>query len=158
MGRTAEGATVFAEDGAPDWVRPSGPGGVELAEVWGAGAAPILPVSVSQPGGDLSQLPPPGGTSFRLVRIEPEGGMAMHATETIDYLVVLSGEVALEPDGGATVFLRAGDCVVQLGGRHAWHNRGPGPCVLAAVIVGAQVRVVSAQKGSVAEAGKSKNS
>lgn len=61
----------------------------------------------------------------------------MHTTDTIDYIVVLSGEVDLELDDGATVHLEAGDCVVQRGTRHAWRNTGSVPFVAAAVMVGA---------------------
>lgn len=62
----------------------------------------------------------------------------MHTTDTIDYIVVLSGSVDLELDDGATVHLEAGDCVVQRGTRHAWRNTGSMPFIAAAVMVGAQ--------------------
>jgi mannose-6-phosphate isomerase-like protein (cupin superfamily) len=61
----------------------------------------------------------------------------MHASQTVDYLVVLSGEVDLELDDGATRRLRAGDCVVQNGTRHAWRNPGSVECVAVAVVIGA---------------------
>ncbi len=61
----------------------------------------------------------------------------MHTTDTIDYIVVLSGEVDLELDDGATVHLEPGDCVVQRGTRHAWRNTGAVPFVAAAVMIGA---------------------
>lgn len=62
----------------------------------------------------------------------------MHTTDTVDYIVVLSGEADLELDDGATVHLEPGDCVVQRGTRHAWRNTGSQPFVAAAVMVGAQ--------------------
>ena len=62
----------------------------------------------------------------------------MHTTDTVDYIVVLSGEADLELDDGATVHLEPGDCVVQRGTRHAWRNTGSLPFVAAAVMVGAQ--------------------
>ncbi len=61
----------------------------------------------------------------------------MHASQSVDYLVVLEGEVDLELDDGATKRLRAGDLVVQNGTRHAWKNPGTVDCVLAGVVVGA---------------------
>jgi mannose-6-phosphate isomerase-like protein (cupin superfamily) len=64
----------------------------------------------------------------------------MHTTDTVDYVVILAGEVWLELDDGKEVLVRAGDCVVQNGTRHAWHNRADAPCVLAAVMVGAERR------------------
>jgi quercetin dioxygenase-like cupin family protein len=61
----------------------------------------------------------------------------MHTTDTVDFEVVLEGEVTLELDDGATVTLRAGDTVVQNGTRHRWSNRGDAPARLAVFIVGA---------------------
>jgi mannose-6-phosphate isomerase-like protein (cupin superfamily) len=62
----------------------------------------------------------------------------MHTTDTIDYLMILSGEVDLELDDGRMERLGAGDCVVQRGTRHAWRVRGEEPLVAAAVLIGAQ--------------------
>jgi mannose-6-phosphate isomerase-like protein (cupin superfamily) len=66
---------------------------------------------------------------------EPEN-FGMHTTKTLDYNVVLSGEVWCELDDGVEVQLKAGDCLVQGATRHAWHNKGTEPCVMAAVMVG----------------------
>jgi len=55
----------------------------------------------------------------------------MHTTDTVDFDVVLSGEVYLQLDDGAEVLLKAGDCVIQNGTRHAWQNRSPKDCVIA---------------------------
>lgn len=62
---------------------------------------------------------------------------AMHVTPTLDYGVILSGEVVLELDSGETATMRTGDCVVQQGAKHAWRNRSDRPCVIAFVMVGA---------------------
>jgi quercetin dioxygenase-like cupin family protein len=62
----------------------------------------------------------------------------MHTTDTIDYEVVISGEVWLELDDGAEVHLHPGDTVVQNGTRHAWHNKTDEPCVLAVALIGAR--------------------
>ena len=61
----------------------------------------------------------------------------MHTTDTVDFDVVLSGEVYLELDDGAELLLKTGDCVVQNGTRHAWHNRSSKPCVIAVTLIGA---------------------
>jgi mannose-6-phosphate isomerase-like protein (cupin superfamily) len=60
----------------------------------------------------------------------------MHTTETIDYGVVVRGEMTLELDDGQTVHLRQGDCVVQNGTRHRWRNPLPEPCLMAFISVG----------------------
>ena len=62
----------------------------------------------------------------------------MHTTDTVDFAVILSGEVYLELDDGAEVLLKAGDCVVQNGTRHAWHNRSTANCVVAFSMIGAR--------------------
>src|SRR5262249_36757789 len=61
----------------------------------------------------------------------------MHTTDTVDMVVILSGEAVLELDEGKEVTVRAGDCVVQNGTRHRWHNRSNVPCVTAVAMVGA---------------------
>ena len=68
--------------------------------------------------------------------MEPDAP-GMHTTATIDFEVVLDGEVWLELDDGVEVHLKPGDCVVQNGTRHAWRNRGSVPARLAVFIVGA---------------------
>jgi mannose-6-phosphate isomerase-like protein (cupin superfamily) len=60
----------------------------------------------------------------------------MHTTDTIDYVVVIRGEIILELDDGKTVHLRQGDCVVQNGTRHRWSNPSSEPCLIAAVLIG----------------------
>jgi quercetin dioxygenase-like cupin family protein len=62
----------------------------------------------------------------------------MHTTETIDFEVILHGEVILELDDGAERLLRAGDTVVQNGTRHRWRNPGAEPALMAVVMVGAR--------------------
>jgi uncharacterized cupin superfamily protein len=48
------------------------------------------------------------------------------------------GEAYLELDNGAAVHVKAGDCVMQNGTRHAWHNRSAENCVIAVTLVGAE--------------------
>jgi mannose-6-phosphate isomerase-like protein (cupin superfamily) len=60
----------------------------------------------------------------------------MHATDTVDYCVVVRGEMTLELDDGQKVHLRQGDCVVQNGIRHRWRNPLPEPCLMAFISVG----------------------
>lgn len=61
----------------------------------------------------------------------------MHPTDTVDFDLVVSGEVWLELDDGQEVHLRAGDCVVQNGTRHAWHNRASERAVVFVALLGA---------------------
>ena len=62
----------------------------------------------------------------------------MHTTDTVDFDVIVSGEVYLELDDGVEVLLKAGDCVIQNGTRHAWHNRSAENCLISVALVGAE--------------------
>jgi mannose-6-phosphate isomerase-like protein (cupin superfamily) len=75
-----------------------------------------------------------GGTNFLLTELPPgAGGDAfMHATDTIDYLVMLSGAVVLVLETGE-VTLRAGDLIVDRGVIHGWRNDGDAPAVFCSV-------------------------
>jgi hypothetical protein len=111
--------------------------------------------------------PPPGGSIFRFAAIPPEDPNVpreererqtakmfaqmdathcradttrhpgMHKTRTIDYIVLLSGEVTLLLDKGE-VDLKPFDVVVQRGTNHAWVNKGKEPALLAAVLIDAK--------------------
>ena len=77
------------------------------------------------------------GTVFRLVRYEPGVAPRHHRTETVDYAIVLSGEIEMDLDG-TLVRLRQGDALVQRNTIHNWVNRGAQPCVIAFVLVPAK--------------------
>ena len=62
----------------------------------------------------------------------------MHTTDSVDYAIVLAGEIDLELDDRATVHLTPGSVVVQNGTRHAWRNRSSAPAVLAFILLGAR--------------------
>ncbi|HEY7242181.1 MAG TPA: cupin domain-containing protein [Burkholderiales bacterium] len=79
----------------------------------------------------------PNGTVFRIVEYSPGVAPRNHRTESIDYAVVLAGEIDMELEG-ETVHLRAGDALVQRGTVHNWVNRGAEPCVIAFVLVAAR--------------------
>ena len=76
----------------------------------------------------------PDGTIFRIVEYQPGVAPRMHRTETIDYAVVISGEIEMRLDIG-TVRLRAGDALVQQATIHDWVNNGREPCRVAFVLV-----------------------
>ena len=108
--------------------------------------------------GKFSLEPPEGGSVVRVVVLPADSGdemhsgakltaagfdtgdameeedPAMHTTRTIDYGIVLDGEVDLELDEGE-VHLRPGDVIVQRATRHAWRNRGTAPCTIAFVLI-----------------------
>jgi quercetin dioxygenase-like cupin family protein len=61
----------------------------------------------------------------------------MHKTATVDYIVVLKGEIYAVLDQGETL-LRPGDVFIQRGTNHSWSVRGNEPCVIAVVLVNAK--------------------
>jgi mannose-6-phosphate isomerase-like protein (cupin superfamily) len=76
----------------------------------------------------------PDGTIFRVVEYQPGVAPRMHRTETIDYAVVISGEIEMRLDTG-NVRLRAGDVLVQQATLHDWINPGTVACRVAFVLV-----------------------
>jgi quercetin dioxygenase-like cupin family protein len=85
----------------------------------------------------LGTAPPANGSRFIVMEFAPGIASEMHRTETIDYIVMLSGEIEMDMDD-STVKLRAGDIVVQRGTNHAWVNRGTAPARLAIVLLDAR--------------------
>ncbi len=79
----------------------------------------------------------PNGTIFRILEFSPGLAARNHRTDSIDYIVVLSGEIDMELDE-STVHLKAGDVMVQRGTIHNWVNRGTAPCVLAVILIAAK--------------------
>lgn len=77
------------------------------------------------------------GTIFRIIEFAPGLAARNHRTDSIDYIVVIAGEINMELDD-SVVHLKAGDVMVQRGTIHNWVNRGPAPCVLAVVLVDAK--------------------
>ena len=106
---------------------------------------------------EIGVPPPPRGSVFRVVEFPPgrremsreavlkEMGLSgqpgsthpgMHKTRSIDYAVVLEGEIDMVLDE-CEVHLAAGDVLVQQGTNHAWINRGERPCRIAFVLIDA---------------------
>lgn len=79
----------------------------------------------------------PGGTVFRVIEFQPGVAPRLHRTDSIDYAVVLSGEIDMPLDD-CEVHLKAGDVLVQRGTIHNWINRGNEPCVIAFVLIDAK--------------------
>jgi mannose-6-phosphate isomerase-like protein (cupin superfamily) len=77
------------------------------------------------------------GTVFRVVNFGPGVSPRNHRTDSIDYAVVISGEIDMELDIGS-VHLKAGDVLVQRGTIHNWVNKGTAPCVIAFTLVAAR--------------------
>ena len=79
----------------------------------------------------------PNGTVFRVVEILPGAARRNHRTDSIDYAIVMAGELDMELDN-ETVHLNAGDAVVQRGTLHNWANNSNEPCIIAFVLIDAK--------------------
>jgi quercetin dioxygenase-like cupin family protein len=131
-GHTAGGVSVVLHDGPVPVSRALPDDGVEFHEIWNTEGAParILAEEAGEPTErTLAVPPPPQGTKIRINEFAPghldERGLQspVHRTASIDYGIVLEGEITLVLDD-SEVTLRAGDVVVQRGTDHAWANRG----------------------------------
>jgi mannose-6-phosphate isomerase-like protein (cupin superfamily) len=161
----ASRATILFNDHAPNVTPLKGWPGAGVTEIWVTGEMPVDNSGATDRSlRPLRHDPTPSGTIFRVVEIPPEGAgtkidaastfgqlgsthkptsadsakhPTMHKTDSIDYLVVISGSMTMVMEEGE-VELHAGDCVVQRGTNHAWVNRSGAPCLLAAVLIDAK--------------------
>jgi quercetin dioxygenase-like cupin family protein len=85
----------------------------------------------------LGTAPPENGSRFIVMEFAAGVESEMHRTETIDYIVMLDGEIDMDMDD-STVKLRAGDIMVQRGTNHAWVNRSKAPARMAIVLLDAK--------------------
>jgi quercetin dioxygenase-like cupin family protein len=131
-------AKVLLDAPATNW-KSSSPGTVSTL-IWSTDATPAdiaLGAAIEDRGARvLGTAPPAHGTRFAVIDFPPGNSARMHRTETIDYVVVIAGEIDMDLDD-STVRLKAGDVMVQRGTNHAWVNRGSAPARLAFVLIDA---------------------
>jgi naringenin degradation protein FdeH len=134
-GHDERGVSVFASDGPVPVVRTA-PDGALFCEIWGTGAAPApIGADAADPTTGALRVPPErNGTKIRINEFPPGVVSPMHRTQSVDYGIVLSGEVVLVLDDSETI-LRAGDVVVQRGTNHRWENRSAGTARMAFILV-----------------------
>jgi len=163
-GHDARGKSVIVSDGpSPHVLLIPGRTDFGLTNLWVTDASPgSNEDNADAAARPVVLVPPAGGTIFRVVEFPPDKAAAdfdrkaafgsmgadhamdpdasrhpgMHKTATVDYAIVLSGEIwALMDEGEAR--LEAGDCLVQRGTNHAWSNRSDQPCLVAFILVSA---------------------
>ena len=134
-GHSPTGVSMVVSDGPVPVSRELPADGVTFHEIWNTEGAParITAVEPEEPTERaLAVPPPPRGTKIRINEFAPghldDRGLQspVHRTASIDYGIVLEGEITLVLDD-SEVTLRAGDVVVQRGTDHAWANRGNVP-------------------------------
>ena len=143
-GTDETGRSVFLSVGPAD-------GSDQWSAVWATDPAAGLDALTEPTPDPMALEPPAGGSAWRVFEVPPDAVMrermeqatgrvpgleadGFHTTATVDYVMVLEGEIALELDSGE-VTLRPGDCVIQRQTRHAWRNRSDRPVRMMAVML-----------------------
>jgi mannose-6-phosphate isomerase-like protein (cupin superfamily) len=161
-GHNSAGQADVTFDGPPTNIRelPGWPG-LFVNELWVTEEAPANTTGEEDRAlRPIRHDPPAQGTIFRVIEIPPEKGLrieaaatfealrsgnlptaehkarhpGMHRTDSIDYVLVISGECQMVLDA-CEVTVRRGDCIVQRATSHAWVNRSDAPCVIAVVLI-----------------------
>jgi quercetin dioxygenase-like cupin family protein len=163
-GHDARGRSIIVSDGpSPHVLTIPGRDDFGLTNLWVTDRTPADSAGNADAAARPVVLEPPaGGSIFRVVQFPPDRAAAgfdreaafrsmgadramdpdasrhpgMHRTATVDYAIVLSGEIWALMDEGETL-LHAGDCLVQRGTNHAWSNRGDAPCLVAFILIAA---------------------
>ena len=164
-GHDSAGRSTFIADGHAPNVKemPHFPG-LALTDLWETKGAPASNEGHADAAERPIKLEPPrSGTIVRIVEFPPDStrpqgkdGSAgfkaigashaqdrhssdpmMHKTSTVDYIIVLKGEIHAILETGEKL-LRAGDVLIQRGTNHSWSVRGAEPCIVAAVLVSAK--------------------
>ncbi len=135
-GHDAGGKAVVAIDEVVDYARSLRPNHSSCV-VW---ATDSHPINNSEPGD--ARLKPvvngtPNSTILRVVEYGPGVAGRRHRTNSLDYAIIIKGEIDMELDDGKEVHLKAGDILVQRGTIHNWINRGTEPCTIAFVLAAA---------------------
>jgi len=182
-GHDSEGNSTFIADGlAPNIKEMASMPGLALTDLWETTGAPANNDGHADAASRPVKLEPPkNGTILRIVEFPPDSqwrnradgkeafksidaghaqdrGSAdpmMHRTSTVDYIIVLKGEIHAVMEQGETL-LRAGDILVQRGTNHSWSVRGNEPCIVAAVLVNAKPLSFSRKKTAAKKAKKRK--
>lgn len=166
-GHNESGQSVFVSDGpAPNLLQPGSTANVGLFNLWvvpGMPASYSGNADTATADAKITLSPPTGGAVFRIVELPPDSQRAwdkqrevfksygnpealdqstprhpgFHKTESIDFAVVLEGEVWALMDVGETL-MRAGDTLIQRGTNHAWSNRTEAPVRIAFILVSSQ--------------------
>ena len=160
-GHDASGKAVVLRDGDAPNAKLRQATGLTSILVWVTDETPAdVSGGADRAEREIGVAPPPRGSIFRVVDFPPVGGTRvdnaamlremglangagggrsalMHRTRSIDYAVVMSGEIDMLLDD-SEVHLRAGDVLVQQGTIHAWENRGTEPCRVAFVLIDAK--------------------
>ncbi len=140
-GHDANGRAVVTIDEVSKNITSNRPG-ASASVVWTTESFPVNNTGDADEGLRKVGTTLQNGTVFRVIEFAPGVAPRNHRTDSIDYAVVISGEIDMELDD-SVVHLKAGDVLVQRGTIHNWVNRGSQPCVMAFVLIDAKPVEVS---------------
>lgn len=135
-GHDASGKATVMIDEIASRITSSRPG-ANAASIWTTDTLPANNDGDSDGATRKTGTTLPGGSVFRVVEFAPGVSARNHRTDSIDYAVVMSGEIDMDLDG-TVAHLKVGDVVVQRGTIHNWINTGKEPCVIAFVLIDAK--------------------
>jgi hypothetical protein len=134
----ADGTSIFGADREVPLFRPLGPAGSSFAVFDRRGAVPVNNQEATGEYAEMLPRCPPSGVIFCVSNIAGNFTVPMHRTLSIDYAVVLTGEIVLRLDNGDEKTVRPGEYIIQGGENHQWINRTDETCRIMFVTVGAE--------------------
>ena len=139
-GHDADGVATVLLDGIPTNRKLSPTGNVSTL-IWSTDECPADiaagPQIEDYGARILGTAPPSHGTRFAVIDFAPNSTGGVHRTESLDYVIVLAGEIEMQMDH-SVVTMKAGDVMVQRGTNHGWTNRSDRPARLAFVLMDAK--------------------
>ena len=161
-GHDGNGSSIVLMDGVAANVKEMGATQIVLTELWETATTPASNAGSADAAARPAQLePPPHGSILRFVEFppdevwinnadaiaafesiggadthDPNGRAFNHKTKTVDYIIIIKGEITCVLDKGEA-HLKAGDVLIQRGTNHSWSVRGKEPCLLCAVLISA---------------------
>lgn len=133
-GHDAQGRAIFkSDDSAPTRMIPSGDAAFLL--LWTTETVPADNNDETDGRDRDAGLTLNQGSVIRIVDMLPGKQSPMHRTNSIDYGIVMSGEVELELDDGRKTIVREGGIIIQRGTNHLWRNISDKPCRIAFILI-----------------------
>jgi len=135
-------ATVLIDEQVKNTFSPRP--GAQFSVIWSTDELPANNDGNEDPSNKTIGTTIPGGSVFRIVSFGPGVAPRNHRTDSIDYAVVMAGEIDMHLDD-KMVHMKAGDVLVQRGTVHNWVNNGSEPCIIAFALISAKPVAVGFQ-------------
>ncbi|RDW92348.1 hypothetical protein BP5796_01742 [Coleophoma crateriformis] len=148
-GHNSDGISHYTSDSILQAVQPFGPDSSAFTTIHSSTTVPVSNTAALPVATNALPRCAPTGVLFCTTDFPPNYSAPMHRTQSVDYAIVMSGEICCRLDGGEEKTIKAGEVIVQRGTNHEWINRGEVPCRIVFVMVGSEKIVLD--NGSVLE-------